>query len=350
MRRDGFVLIAALWLLIALGAVGLDASLRSRTERTAAANALDKARYTEAATAGVEYARSRLTAAMLGRVDELRSEVAERERQRRADNARRGIRTTARRLPNNNRDLFRQAGAGLDPWREPEALVEETYMFEDVPAELHVRDTGAGLNPNYGDEEVLRLFLGQGLRVDAALADRLAQAILDWRDEDENTRINGGEAEQYIRDGLPVLPPNRQIARLDELRHVMGMTDELFAEMLPFMTLSGTGRININSAPEEVLLAIPGITGPAAAEIVRMRRAGQFPTNATELRAMLPRTSANAIQAAGQRFTRRVTFNTDEVEITSEVKIPGNPVRVRVKSVVARANVGAAVVWREVEQ
>ena len=30
-RRGGFVLIAALWLLVALGAVGLDAALRSRT-------------------------------------------------------------------------------------------------------------------------------------------------------------------------------------------------------------------------------------------------------------------------------------------------------------------------------
>src|SRR5690606_15426861 len=32
-RRNGFILITVLWLLVALGAVGLDASLRMRTER-----------------------------------------------------------------------------------------------------------------------------------------------------------------------------------------------------------------------------------------------------------------------------------------------------------------------------
>ena len=61
-RRSGFALVATLWLLIALGAVGLDAALRSRTRRQAAANVLDGARARAAALAGSEYARSMLTA------------------------------------------------------------------------------------------------------------------------------------------------------------------------------------------------------------------------------------------------------------------------------------------------
>ena len=75
-RRDGFVLIAALWLLVALGAVGLDVSLRSRSRRLAAANLVDETRARGAAFAGAEYARSRLTSAMLGRAEELRADAA----------------------------------------------------------------------------------------------------------------------------------------------------------------------------------------------------------------------------------------------------------------------------------
>ena len=71
-RREGFVLIAVLWLLVALGAVALDAALRSRARNLTAANFVDEARARGAAQAGVEYARSRLTAAVRDREEELR--------------------------------------------------------------------------------------------------------------------------------------------------------------------------------------------------------------------------------------------------------------------------------------
>ena len=72
-RRDGFALVAALWLLVALGAVGLQTALASRARRQATANLLDEVRARNAVMAGTEYARSRLTAAMLGRAEELLS-------------------------------------------------------------------------------------------------------------------------------------------------------------------------------------------------------------------------------------------------------------------------------------
>ena len=73
--RDGFALVAALWLLVALGAVGLQTALASQARRQAAANLLDEVRARAAVVAGTEYARSRLTAAMLGQAEELRAEA-----------------------------------------------------------------------------------------------------------------------------------------------------------------------------------------------------------------------------------------------------------------------------------
>ena len=61
-RRDerGFILIAVLWLLVALAAVGLDAGLRGRSERLASANSLDHARAVAAASAVLTASRTYL--------------------------------------------------------------------------------------------------------------------------------------------------------------------------------------------------------------------------------------------------------------------------------------------------
>jgi type II secretory pathway component PulK len=338
--RHGFVLIAALWLLVALGAVGLDAALRSRTRRLAAANLLDEARARAAAIAGTEYARSRLTSAMLGRAEELRSEAVSRAR---------NSQTRRRALQSNVRTLFRNADPAEDPWRAPDELVTPEMAFGDARYTLRVRDTGAALNLNGADQDVLRQFFAQGLRLDYAHADRLAQAILDWRDEDELARLGGGEREEYLRAGAPMLPPNRDFVELDELRYVMGMTPDLYDLALPYLTLIGSGDVNINAAPEPVLLALPGMTPGAAAELVRMREAGQFPRSTNELVRLMPGlANPNDSQAASQ-FLRMTTFTTNEVEILADGRVEGSPMHVQARVVVARSNAGAVVVWQLID-
>ena len=113
-RRSGFALVATLWLLIALGAVGLDAALHSRARRQAAANVLDGARARAAALSGSEYARSMLTAALLGQAEELRSEAMASARSSRSR------RTVERRSVSR---LFRGVDPLEDPWRSPQDLI-----------------------------------------------------------------------------------------------------------------------------------------------------------------------------------------------------------------------------------
>lgn len=61
-RRDrrGFALIAALWLLVAISAVGLNFSLEARDGRLYAMNALDGSRARYAAAGGIERAHALL--------------------------------------------------------------------------------------------------------------------------------------------------------------------------------------------------------------------------------------------------------------------------------------------------
>lgn len=334
-RRNGFILIAALWLLVALGAVGLDAALRSRSRRLASANLLDETRARAAATAGVEYARSRLSAAMLDRADELRAEALSAARTSRQ-------RTQAERRSVTN--LFRRSDPLEDPWRAPEELILEEMTFGDARYSLRVRDTGAALNLNNASEEVLRQFFAQGMAVDYAHADRLAQAILDWRDVDEIPRLGGAEREQYLDAEAPMLPPNRDFAELDELRYVMGMTPELYEAAKPYLTLIGSGDVNVNSAPGPVLLALPDMTPSAVTELMRLREIGGVPRSANELRRMIPMFDTN--RSREREFDRMTTYTTNEVEILAEGRVEGSPIRVQARVVVARSTAGAVVVWR----
>jgi general secretion pathway protein K len=313
--ENGFALVAALWLLVALGAVGLEAALHSRARRQATANLLDEVRARAAVVAGTEYARSRLTSAMLGRAEELRSEALAR------------------------------AGSGRQQRRE---LVVPEMTFGDARYALFLRDAGAALNLNSADEMMLRQFFAQGLGVDYAEADRIAQAILDWRDEDEIPRINGGEREEYLGEGALVLPPNRDFSDVDELRHVLGMTPELYVKAVPYLTLIGSGDINLNSAPEPVLLSVPGLDPAAVAEVLRLREGGFFPRSDRDFRAILPSGAAQAVEMEGRRFSGRTTYTTDQVEILAQGWVDGGLVRVASRVVVSRGSTEASVVWREV--
>jgi len=340
-RRDrrGFALVAALWLLVALGAVGLHTALASRARRQAAANLLDEVRARNAVVAGTEYARSRLTAAMVGRAEELRAEAMDRARSSRSQ----------RRLATASVSrLFRSSDPLEDPWREPQELVVPEMVFGDARYALLLRDVGAALNLNDADEEMLRQFFAQGIGLDYADADELAQAILDWRDEDELPRINGGEREEYLEEGALVLPPNRDFVDVDELRHVRGMTPEIYVAAAPHLTLIGDGQINLNSAPEPVLLALPGMDRGTVTQLLRLRESGVLPRSDTELRALLPDGSIQAIDARGRSFTNVRTYTTDQVEILAQGWVDGGVVQVTSRVVVSRGTTEAQVIWREV--
>jgi type II secretory pathway component PulK len=344
----GFILIAVLWLLVAIAAVGLDAGLRGRSERLAVANSVDDARARAAAYAGAEYARSRLTAAMLARADELRAQVAQQRGNARGGGGNaRGGGGNARTLSVER--LFRSVDPMEDPWRDPSGLVMDQIALVDSNFRLQVRDTGAAVNLNEADEEMLRNFFAQGIGLDFTDADRITQAVLDWRDEDELPRVGGGEREEYLDEGLPVLPPNRPFASLDELRFVLGMTPQAFEAAAPHLTLIGNGRINVNAAPEAVLLAVPGMTPAIAGQIIRNRESGVFPRDTDEFVEMVPGAVTGSGRRAERELLERIAFATNEVEILSEGWIEGSPVTATVHLVVSRANEGALVVWRRIE-
>lgn len=82
----------------------------------------------------------------------------------------------------------------------------------------------------------------------------LVNSVLDWRDEDDQPLPHGAEKKQYKEAGLPYVPSNRAFQTLDELQLVLGMDEEIFAMIQPWLTVySGQPEVDLKQATPEVL-------------------------------------------------------------------------------------------------
>jgi general secretion pathway protein K len=116
------------------------------------------------------------------------------------------------------------------------------------------------------------------LGVEKEKADVVVDSILDWKDDDNLHRLHGAEDEYYLALSKPYKAKNKPLETIEELLLVRGVTRELLygAEGKPglvsFITIYGsTDKININAAPKEILMAVPGMTPEAAERIIEAR-------------------------------------------------------------------------------
>lgn len=314
-RRRGFALLATLWLVVGIGVVGLEWGLRARDQRRVAMNTVDAAGARAAAEAGVAHARARL------------------------DQAIRGARDLGTSL---------EPGARLDPWRELAAVMPDTAWSEGGTGwSVRLEDAGTRLDLNRATVDELRRLM-TALRIDAGRADRVAQSIADWRDPDHEHHPRGAERDWYENAGRAVLPRNGPFQELTELRHVRGVGDELLAEVMPFLSLNGTGRVNVMAAPRPVLLALPGI-GEEAARALERRRLERRPLpTLASLGEDLSPAAAAALAAELPRLMARTTLETMEVTVVSHGAVDEGPVRVRAEALVVRSRDATYLVRLEV--
>lgn len=83
---------------------------------------------------------------------------------------------------------------------------------------------------------------------------QLLNAILDWRDADDDTRTLGAEKRQYRLAGLSYGPSNKAFQTLEELQLILGMNEALFNAIEPFITVySGQTEVNLRDASPALL-------------------------------------------------------------------------------------------------
>lgn len=124
------------------------------------------------------------------------------------------------------------------------------------------------------DPGVMTRFLvahGVAERDAAPLLDKLA----DYNDLDDLHRLNGAEAEDYAAAGLPP-PRNDWPISPYELSRVLGWRDHpvLWERASDHFSALREGWLNPNTAPPEVLAALPGATPQAVRALLDLREQG----------------------------------------------------------------------------
>ncbi len=248
-NRRGFLLITALWTLAFLAVLAVTIALGTRQKIMLLSRLEDRHRAQLAAEAGVKKA----VAVLLDDLEDNQYTYSAKAKVRRL----------------NNSGEFAAISVG-----DERADVSCSAFDEDVGKVVDrygLCDEQAKLNINVADRDMMaRLIVDvSGLAEDAAR--KIAQDIVDWRDYGKHKAEGFFSDDYYTSLQYPYRMKEKNFERIDELFLVKGMTRELFDALRPFITVSGDGRIHVNTASSQVLRAL-GFDPVLVAKIVKARK------------------------------------------------------------------------------
>jgi general secretion pathway protein K len=247
--RRGFALIAVLLVLAIVGVIGAEFAYSMRLEATSVRTYKDMLIAAHLAEAGVEQAVREIAGdvAFVATDDDGALTFYTRDR------------VALKRLPRVNVPL----GGG-----------QFTYRVTDEEARLNLN----AATPDRVDR------LLQALGIDKIERDVINDSLQDWRDANEEHRLNGAESDDtYLQLPLPYRSKNANLDSITELLQIKGVTPAIFygSEGKPglaaFVTAKSPGQVNLNTAPCVVLKALA--FGEAECTAVdQARRQGPYPS------------------------------------------------------------------------
>ncbi|MBF0382704.1 MAG: general secretion pathway protein GspK [Magnetococcales bacterium] len=221
-KNSGFALVTVLWEVVILSIIVLAFSADTRTETTMVRNTIELAQAKARAQGGINLA-------IYGLLD-----------------------------PNPE--------TKWQPDMEPHDVLIDGQMVT-----ITVQDEGGKFDLNSAPKEILeKLFAPfyEELEIDISLAD----AVMDWRDYDDLKELNGAEKTDYLEAGLEYRAKNAPFDSIDELRLVLGVTDEIFTMVQPAITVySQQPEPDQNTASELVLSMMLDMDDIALEEIINQR-------------------------------------------------------------------------------
>jgi general secretion pathway protein K len=98
-----------------------------------------------------------------------------------------------------------------------------------------------------------------GMGMDEMQRLALVDATLDWRDKDHLKHLYGAEDDDYRHAGLRWAARDGPFSSIEEFRYVLGMTNPLFEQLAPYLTVhSGQAAINLDFAPPWLVSVLVG--------------------------------------------------------------------------------------------
>jgi general secretion pathway protein K len=208
-RQDGMALIVVLWLVVLLSVMAAGHSKNVHTDTTLAARQVQSAKARALAEAGINHVILEMLAA-----------------------------ASDRKLPVDGSLFVVRIGE------------------DDVT--IAIRDASGFVDLNAANPELLDAMLKACSVSEIARRD-LVDAILDWRDKDDLTRLHGVEDDDYIAAGVAWSSRDSAFETIDELKYLPGMSQPRFDCIAPFVTVhSGRGGLKMEYAPPALISALTG--------------------------------------------------------------------------------------------
>lgn len=173
---------------------------------------------------------------------------------------------------------------------------------------VEFRSEAGRIDLNSAPKELLAgLFAGLGAKYPDA--DYYSQRIIGWRTSQDPDQRNE-EAAAYRTAGLSYGPRQAPFAHAGELSLVLGVPSFLVERALPFVTVfSGRAEINILAAAPEVVAAVPGMTPERLYAL--LSQVGRGPQNAEYLKNFVGNQPGITIEAGKTaRVAVRMDFDT----------------------------------------
>lgn len=247
--QRGFVLILALWALGFLTVLALSVGLGTRQKILLLGRLEGRSQAQFAAEAGVKKA----VAVLLDDLEKQQYLYSPEAKVRR----------------HNNPEDFAAIGLG----GTTAEVICRSYEEMAVPAVERpgLCDEHSRININSVDAQTLSRLVTVALGLDDEKARVLAGAIIDWRDYGQREAVGFFSDDYYKNLEYPYEMKATPFERIDELLLVKGIDLKTYERLRPLVTIYGDGRLNVNTVPKAVLLAL-GLDVTVADKFLKARR------------------------------------------------------------------------------
>lgn len=140
----------------------------------------------------------------------------------------------------------------------------------------------------------------------------------------------------------------RPLPAIEALAFHHGVDRAPVSRLASLLTIRGTGVINVNRAPAEVLLGVPGFDREAAHSVIRRRGMGEF-TSLDEVLSVLPSASRQQVLRRYSEFVAAATVRSAVLVAVAEGRVGRSPLVARTTATLVPAAGRLATIRREVE-
>jgi len=141
-----------------------------------------------------------------------------------------------------------------------------SYELDNLFVSVVVADESGKVDLNLASVDLVKSLL-VAVGVNEKVGSSIADAIADWRDQDQLKRVDGAEDRDYAARGLLYESKDDDFDSIDELSLVLGVSPEIFSRVKPYLTVYAQDiGVNTTLASDVVKRAVQEIIGTSNSE------------------------------------------------------------------------------------